>query len=319
MNPKISVIVPVYNSGKYIKRFIESIISQTYRQLEILLIDDGSTDGSGYICDLYEKRDSRIKVFHKENSGVADSRNYGVDNATGEFIAFIDSDDWVDKNLYMELIKSVEKYNADIAVCNFKRILNEEEKLKDSSIEEIYTGEEALWQMFGERNSQLISVVWNKLYKRYIFENMRFPKGRIHEDEFLNPKLLYKANKIVYINKELIYYRKTPNSIINSEFKENKIDYLYVLDDRSKFFLDNRLYNLYEVCRKCELNVNIEFYYKVKNSSIKNKKYELKRITNTVNNIKKELNNKLSIKDKIRINLFIFTPSIYNYVTNLKK
>lgn len=294
MGDKISVIIPVYNVEKYLDKCIMSVINQSYKNLEIIIVDDGSTDNSRVLCDKYAKIDNRIKVFHKKNGGLSDARNFGLKHATGEFIAFLDSDDWIDEKLYTTLYSNLHMYNADISICKYKKVYNENEKLNGENTNGKYKIEvignisalEKLHLHCDENRVQMI-VAWNKLYKKELLDGELFPRGKIHEDELLIPQLLYKANKIVYINKELIYYRQRENSIMNKNFNIERLDYLYALNNRNMFFKSKRLFNLYELGRKCELNVNIEFYYKVKNSLIKNKTYELKKITNNVKSIKK--------------------------------
>ena len=318
MEPKISVIIPVYNVEKYLEKCIKSVISQEYKNLEIILVNDGSTDKSGEICDNYKLIDDRIKVMHKKNGGLSDARNCGLDNARGEYIAFLDSDDWIDKKLYSSLYNIINKYDADIAICNFKKVYKENEELNNIHSEFIYSNVEVLENILSKIGTQMI-VSWNKLYKREVLKNMRFPVGKIHEDEFLTPMILYKANRIVYTEKELIYYRQRENSIMGSGFTNRSIDILHALDIRSDFYLKNNLFSLYEKNLRHQLDINIDFYYKIKNSDIQNKTQLYRNLSKSVLKIKKRLNNKLSAKDKFRIGLFIVSPTIYDFATNLKK
>lgn len=311
MAAKISVIIPIYNSEYYLKKCIESVINQTYKNLEIILVNDGSTDKSSYICNEYMMKDDRIKVINKENGGVSDSRNYGISASTGEYIAFLDSDDWIDSNLYNVLYNLIIKNNSDISVCNFKRVNNEEEKLKFSSNEFIYNNIEAIEEIYGERYIQFIGVVWNKLYKRELFSELRFPKGRIHEDEYISPLLMFKAKKIVYTDRELIYYRKTLNSIMNTKFNVKRLDYLYVLRERNKFFKENNLSELYQKGINSEVEKIIESYFYVQESDIKNKKEVMQQIYKYFIYIEKSINIKLESNIKRKAKLFKCSPLIY--------
>lgn len=310
----ITVIVPVYNVEKYLSKCIESIINQTYSDLEIILIDDGSTDRSGEICDEYQKKDNRIKVIHKKNGGLSDARNWGLNIATGKYIAFLDSDDWIDKDLYKQLYNLINKYNSDIAICNFKNAYSEDIELIYSDKEEVYSNVQALEKIYSEQYLQMI-VAWNKLYRAEIIKDKRYPVGKIHEDEFLTPILLERANKIVYTNSELIYYRQTPNSIMNSKFNIKRLDYLYSVDNRIKLFKEKKLDYLYSKALGEKVTAIINFYYKTKKSDLEEKSLIIEKLNNTLDEIKyKELRG----KDKIKVKLFRYLPKVYEKILLLK-
>ncbi|MGG7213279.1 glycosyltransferase family 2 protein [Clostridium nigeriense] len=313
MSELISVIVPVYNTEKYIRKCIESLLNQTYKRLEIILVDDGSQDRSGEICDEYKSIDERITVIHKKNGGLSDARNVGIKIAKGEYIAFLDSDDWVDINLYSRLYSILKKYSAEISICNFKKVFDEDDILSSSEKIYNYSNIEALEEIYGENCAQMI-VAWNKLYKKNIFRGLYYPKGKIHEDEFLTPKLLYRANKIVYIEEELIYYRQTPNSIMNSEFSIRRLDYLEILEERNEFIQNNGLTSIEIKSIERQLNSIINYYFKVKSSRIHNKENVSKDLYNkfikTSNNIPK----KLLFKFKLKIFIFKLSPRICKYL-----
>lgn len=310
----ISVIVPVYNVENYLSKCIESLIEQTYKNLEIILVDDGSTDESGDICDKYMFKDTRIKVFHKKNGGLSDARNYGIERASGDYIAFLDSDDWVDSTLYENLYRLIKKYEADISICNFKKSFDSNEILNKSGNEYIFSNEEALNEIYTERYVQMI-LAWNKLYKRSILIEEKYPIGKIHEDEFLTPKLLYKAKRIIYIDKELIYYRQTPNSIMNSSFNINKLDYIEALEKRRIFFMKSASKDLYKKAINFQAKKIIEFYYKVNKSNIENKIYIMKNLKKML--IRIYLYNDLTKENRIKIKLFIFSPYLYRVTSFL--
>ena len=183
---KISIIVPVYQAEKYISKCIESIINQTYKNLEIILIDDGSMDSSGEICDRYGERDQRIVVVHNPNKGVSAARNCGLDIATGDYITFVDSDDWIHPRYLEFLYNGVCSSQGKISICEFVRTNKWEEYplLKKSSVDFVRTE-----QYYFENNTNFI-VAWGKLYHRDCFKGIRYPVGRIHEDEFTTYKIL---------------------------------------------------------------------------------------------------------------------------------
>lgn len=207
MEELISVIVPIYNVEKYLNKCIESIINQSYSNLEIILVDDGSKDSSGIMCDSYILKDKRIKVIHKENGGLSDARNVGLDKAKGEYIVFIDSDDWIDEKMIEILYNIIKKNNSDISICDYFLAYNEEIQTQKEDIEIINLSNiEALKTIYDKDLGVCMIVAWNKLYKRNLFkDDIRYPYGKIHEDEFTTYKLLYKAKKnIIYKSKNVL-------------------------------------------------------------------------------------------------------------------
>lgn len=226
-NPLISVIVPVYNVEKYLKRCIDSILAQTFTDFELLLIDDGSTDNSGEVCDEYVKKDNRIKVFHKINGGVSSSRNLGLDNSKGQYITFVDSDDYVSFAILEILLNKLFEFNADISACCAYR-LNKERKEEMNFVKKddiIYSPNILQQRIFQFRQE---SAVWNKLYKREVIGNTRF-QGKTNEEILFNYKCFLKSNRIIYTNKKLYYYCNTPNSITSSfgKFKFDALNNLF--------------------------------------------------------------------------------------------
>ena len=207
MEELISVIVPIYNVEKYLNKCIESIINQSYSNLEIILVDDGSKDSSGIMCDSYILKDKRIKVIHKENGGLSDARNVGIDKAKGEYIVFIDSDDWIDEKMIEILYNIIKKNNSDISICDYFLAYNEEIQTQKEDIEIINLSNiEALKKIYDKDLGVCMIVAWNKLYKRNLFkDDIRYPYGKIHEDEFTTYKLLYKAEKISYTKQKMYY------------------------------------------------------------------------------------------------------------------
>ena len=176
-NPKISIIVPDYNAEKYLQRCIESILAQTFRDFELLLIDDGSKDNSGYICDEYAKMDSRIKVIHKENGGLSDARNVGIQASSGSYIALVDSDDLIAQNFIEELYKCCIKSNAMIAVCSYSKFSNEDEIIisNNQGNAQIISGRELVKQIYRGQAGKFGFVAWNKLYSRKLFDSVQYP------------------------------------------------------------------------------------------------------------------------------------------------
>ena len=213
---KISIVVPIYNVEKYLNQCIESIINQTYKNLEIILVNDGSSDNSGKICDEYEKQDERIIVIHKENGGLSDARNAGIEIATGKYIGFVDSDDYIEEDMYELLYNNMIKENTEISCCNrFLLYANKKEIYGEKKYYAVMDSQEAI-----ELSCKIGYIgisAYTKLYKRDLFSNIRYPKGKISEDMYTTYKLFDKANKIVYDSTPKYYYRQRKGSITNSK------------------------------------------------------------------------------------------------------
>ena len=245
----VSIIVPVYNVEKYIERCIDSILEQSYEEIEVLLIDDGSTDNSGKICDEASQKDKRITVVHKKNGGLSDARNVGLELCKGDWILFVDSDDCINKYVVQICIESATKKDgADIIWFNYTNVednQNVDFREKKVAMEmQTETGALAVKRCFMNVGS---IVVWNKMYKRSLFQKLRFPKGKIHEDEFLTYKLLYNAKKVGYIDVSLYYYTIRNNSIMRTEFNKKRLVLLEVFEERIVFFKNRNEQELYEI------------------------------------------------------------------------
>ena len=235
MEPLISVIVPIYNVEKYLNRCIESIVNQTYKNLEIILVDDGSPDNCPQICDQWKEKDNRIKVIHKENGGLSDARNAGLDIAQGEYIAFVDSDDYIHVRMYETLINVLLEKDCDIVQCDFSKVTDGQhinDDPLDYKIKE-YNVKEALYSLINE--NPLKQVVWNKLYKKYIFDTLKFEVGKLNEDDFFTYQAFDKCKKICSINVSLYYYLVRNTSIMGEKFNIRRLDGLEARTNRYNF------------------------------------------------------------------------------------
>ena len=220
MNEKITVIVPVYNVEHYLNKCLDSIIKQTYKNLEIIVVNDGSTDNSGIICQEYARKDNRIIYIEKENGGLSDARNVGLDKMTGSYVTFIDSDDWVESDYVEVLYNKLIEYHADIAVGNYYSF-NESEGmfyfhiLGDSYYEKVYDNVSIFENLYESQEMKSFALIsaWGKLYKAGLFEQLRFDIGKLGEDGYLNQKIYLLAEKIVYIHKGIYSYRIRNNSL----------------------------------------------------------------------------------------------------------
>lgn len=234
---KISVAVAVYNSEAYLDRTIQSILGQTYRNLEIILVDDGSTDGCPAICDKYAQADSRVKVIHKKNGGLFTSRNVGMEHATGEYLAFMDGDDWIDPEMYEHMLSALKDQDADLAVCRYKWVYQDETVDISTNKAVVFEGQEILEKYLEEDDAvQIQNAAWNKLYKRSILGDLAYPP-RWYEDMLYTIQLLNLPAKSVYLDHAYHNYicdRSTSimNKGINKRIFTDLIPNLY---DRSSF------------------------------------------------------------------------------------
>lgn len=215
MKPLISVIIPVYNVKKYVDRCLDSVVKQKYKNLDIVVVDDGSTDGSGEICNKYAVEDKRIRVFHKENGGLSDARNFGLKKAKGSIVAFVDGDDFIKDGYISAMHETMEGDDADIVVCGYNNVI---------PVAESMSGKEAAVKLL-TRHENIDIVVWNKLYKKFLFmqNEIKFPVGRKHEDTLTTYKVLAKAKRVSYIDKSLYCYVDRKDSIMNTERVEGRL------------------------------------------------------------------------------------------------
>ena len=216
--PLISVIVPVYNVEIYLETCILSITNQTYENLEIILIDDGSTDSCPAICDKWSENDRRIKVIHKKNGGLSDARNTGIDIAKGEYFIFVDSDDKIKPQMISALYRCIVENNCKISLCNIICTDDNYQPLKENGDiipQGVYSSKDVIIKLANQSFSWKWVVAWNKIYHRSLFENLRYPKGKYHEDEYLIVPLLLQVEKVAVISEELYYYVQREGSIMS--------------------------------------------------------------------------------------------------------
>lgn len=270
MKDLISVIVPVYGADSYLETCVRSILNQTYKNLEIILVDDKSPDQSGQICDRLAMEDSRIKVIHREkNGGISAARNSGIDIAKGAFIGFSDCDDYMHSRNFEVLHRLLEDNQADIVVADYLEIEDGDNDHKEEEINyenihiERYGGVECMNHLLTERNVKTI-LPWNKLYRRKVFDaGHRFPDGINGEDDFCIPHLLCEADEVIYTDVVLYYWRKRPTSYSRS-FKLSRTTYLDVLEEREEFLKDKISDELKHRFLVHYMEILWDFYYLVK-------------------------------------------------------
>lgn len=239
MNKLVSIIVPIYNVENYIHKCLDSIINQTYKNIEIILVDDGSPDNCGKICDEYASKDERIKVIHKENEGLSAARNDGMDICIGEYVTFVDSDDYISYSFCKDLMNAINENDADIAICNVKKFVSGE-SVKEEKINletKVYNSQEIIYNLisFGD----YYECACGKIYSKKILEGIYFPIGRIYEDSATTYKLYHKANKIAVINSKHYYYlTKRADSIVGSKYtKKKQNDNYLTIEERNEYLL----------------------------------------------------------------------------------
>ena len=239
MHPLISVIVPVYGTEKYLSKCVESIISQICSNIEIILVDDGSIDSCPQMCDDFALKDNRIIVIHKGNGGLSNARNAGVEVASGEFVGFVDSDDWIHPQMYEILYNAINSENADLAVCDYEHVdergftLN----LKRNTVDNGVLSRNEGLHMLISRKRTLFTPAWNKLYRKRLFNEIAFPSGKIYEDVFIVHRIFNESKKIVTLSSRLYYHRHRYGSITRSPYLLNRLDAFYAYEDKRDFFM----------------------------------------------------------------------------------
>lgn len=235
----ISIVIPVYKVEEYLDACLESVVNQTYKNLEIILVDDGSPDNCPIMCDEWAKKDDRIKVIHKENGGLSSARNSGIDIASGELICFIDSDDTINPQMIEILYKTLNQSMADISVCSWKKVQDinsPNNKNYDSENLNIQTFEgDDVFELLFNKKVPLIMSAWAKLYKKEMFNEIRYPIGMLHEDEAVIHKILYKCKKLSYVDYEMYNNTQRNNSITATSFSKKRLQALQIMNDRVEF------------------------------------------------------------------------------------
>ena len=245
--PLISVIVPVYKVEPYLRRCVDSILAQTFSDFELILVDDGSPDNCGAICDEYAQKDSRVHVIYQENRGLSAARNAGIDwvfaNSNSEWLNFVDSDDWVHPQMLERLYRAALTHNVKVSICGYQ----------ETNGEEIWSGKEEftskLWSVeryYVEQNINA-TVAWGKLYHRECFADIRYPVGKIHEDEYVTYRILFAYEHVAVIESPMYAYFVNPEGITRSEWTIKRLDGLRAHDEQIDFLKKNRFMNAYEM------------------------------------------------------------------------
>lgn len=319
MNKKISVIVAIYNVEKFLDKCIDSISNQSYSNIEIILVNDGSTDNSKKICDKWAKKDSRIKIINKSNGGLSDARNIGIRNSNGEYICFIDGDDYIDKDMVSKMFRAIDENEAEISICNRYHVFENGNKFikfeqKEKNI--IMNSEEAIFQMNSFKSFDMSACT--KMFKRKLFENIEFPKGKISEDFYVMYKLFDKANKIVSISDPLYFYYQRNGSIT----KNKKFNYDFIRAAYEQcMFVEKKYPNLKDCVRTAYASANMTSYNSMINFKAKVPQKIQKELRSNVKENYKYIKENKDIKKikKVQAFLFIYNIGFYNLIYKIYK
>ena len=313
-NEIISVIIPIYNVERYLDKCIRSVVNQTYKNIEIILVDDGSPDQCGTICDNWAEKDERIRVIHKTNGGLSDARNAGLDAATGSYIGFVDGDDYIHPEMYQRLYEKMEEYSADLAICGFDRVdVHSDNIIKNENLrcKDLINKKDAIMNIC---RKCLFVVVWNKLYKRELFNNLRFKYGKISEDNFIMHEVYHKCEQIVSVSENLYYYVQTPNSIIRREKTVSHLDAVEAYYNLLLFCQSNNYADLLQEISAKMIAKYIEYMEKIK-IIMPNEKHRIWEIRKMV------LYGFTKYGQKVRLShkLYIVSPALFHFFLQIKR
>ncbi len=310
--PLISVIVPVYKVEKYLDECVRSIVDQTYRNLEIILVDDGSPDNCPQMCDDWAKKDERIYVIHKENGGLSSARNAGLDICKGEYIAFVDSDDFIHVGYVSRMLEKALSMSVELVICDYARVDAESRIVKENAnlnthIEKELLSQKDLYDELCIYNPWWSITVSNKLYKKNLFEDLRFFEGKLCEDAFLIHYLYEKVENACYIKYPLYHYRYTPNSIMMRPYSEAQLDEVEAVCDRLHFLHIKGWGQYYSTVFLWLLNKMENAYYHLGESG----SLRLCEIKKYYDRERKKIRKSFRLKDRIKTMLFSIAPNQY--------
>ena len=314
----VSVIIPVYNVKDYLSRCVDSVLSQTYNNLEIWLVDDGSTDGCSEICDEYVKNDERIRVIHKENGGLSDARNAALDAMKGDYLMFVDSDDFIHKDMISSLISILKDHDADMVFCDMiegqESVFPPDDPNNIKKTEQ-FDKENRYDLLYNEKYRHIADTAWGKLYKKEVYQDIRFPKGKIHEDEFVIHHVLSKCSKIVYFPHMYYYHFERKTSITQKAYSLSRLDVVAALEDRCSFF-EEYGEEQYVFLSKRDYLRKVQYHYYSLKKFFPAEKEKYGRIMDSYKKIYNDIRFQMSKADQLRYGLFLNHPSINRVIKN---
>lgn len=303
MNDLISVIIPVYNVEKYLEKCVNSILNQTYKNIEIILVDDGSLDRSGEICDKLREEDKRISVIHKKKGGLSDARNTGIRKSHGAYLYFIDSDDFVDTQILEKLYSGIIKSKSDMALCDLVYCNEKMENLNDqyhhNQISTAIVSRRKYWELLLQDENAAFIVAWNKLYRRNLFDGIEYPLNKLHEDEFILKDVVERCNSICIVGEALYYYLQRSNSIMGEASVRGDLDKIEALFRRALYFFESDEIWIAEKTLKLGMRYYSALERKLSNS--RKRKKQLQTVKDIYDEIaEKFFWNKFSLEMKIK-------------------
>lgn len=309
MEKLISVIVPVFNVENFIDVCISSLIKQSYSNIEIILVDDGSTDESGLHCDKWAEVDKRIKVFHQANGGLSAARNTGLNHASGDYICFVDSDDFVMEDYVKCMLQAIEETDAELALCDVTTSKWPALAKPITSNRILDAAECRAWlDNLISREYVLMVVSWNKLYKKELFAHNRFEEGKLHEDEFMINKLVFNINKMVFVPLEEYVYRANASGITGKENEVNvaHLDVIDAFTDRIDVSLENNDIGFAKITLRNTMYKLADYYFKMENHH-----YIIK---SKMRNVLDKYSEIITTKQKLKYELFMLSPSVFKMI-----
>ncbi|MBQ8200019.1 MAG: glycosyltransferase [Lachnospiraceae bacterium] len=337
MKPLISVIIPVYGVEPYLRRAVDSVLRQTYSNLEIILVDDGSPDGCPAICDAYAAKEARVRVIHKENGGLSNARNAGLDVAGGDYIAFLDSDDYYAPFFIEVLYKELLKNDAQVALCPYEvtdamepsqgpDFAARKKQYADGEVDcPVYDRGQMLLNQYDALcgDATYFIVAWNKLYKASLWKGVRYPKGKIHEDEATTYRIFDKVQRGVYVKLPMYAYFSAPESITRARFSVKRLEWFDALDDRITFFEEKEEMSALTAAVRARADAAIRYYYPLVREcpGERKEKKRLKKYVKTALEMdrsgEKPKKGFLGFVKRTGYHLFLAAPGIYSVMTKV--
>ena len=316
----ISVVIPAYNIADYIERGLSSVQSQTYRNLEIIVVDDGSTDGTGEICDRIASGDERVSVIHKDNGGPAEARNVGIARAKGSYLGFVDGDDWIDSDMYEKMLGALKEQGADIAICRYRHVYktHTEDQSVDRAV--LFEGQEALQYYVQETEEYAIqNAAWNKLYKKVILENIVFPAGKWYEDIMFATMALSRANRCIYLDTACYnYIIDREGSIMNTQINPRTFtDQIPAYYEKTKFLKELGRQDLADIHDYFFYERLLLFYNRLEKTDISERDKFLEQVTQIIRDNRDNYSRAYSCsvadpRDYKKMELFLKSPERYS-------
>lgn len=318
MRDLISVIIPVYKVEEYLCRCVDSVLAQTYTNMEIILVDDGSPDQCPAMCNEYARQDSRVKVIHQENAGLSGARNAGIDMAQGQWLAFVDSDDYLAADFLEQLYQACVDTGSDMSVCRWEYVRGEAIPEHGTGEIRVYTGREMLANLYVPDGAYFV-VAWNKLYRKELFEDIRYPLGRIHEDEATTYRIYDKVKKAAYVDRSLYGYFVTPVSITRG-FNPKRMDWVTAVAERIDFFEEKGYTELMVPGLQALADGSIDIWFGLRDQlpgSEKQQEEIRTLIREGLRRVKKY--GKFPLRTEIGYRLFLTWPGLYRRLLNQVK